>query len=161
MKKLIFVMAFAVITLMSVWAEKGDMGLGVQFDYATKHSLPGLGLQFLVEPVSHFRIAPEFIYYFKNDNVSAYNLNLNLHYLIQTGGAGFYIYPLAGFSYAHFTSDVGLNVDNTWNRFGANVGCGAEYRISNSKLSFYTEQRFQILKDCNQSVTCLGMKYSF
>ena len=31
----------------------------------------------------------------------------------------------------------------------------------NKNFAFYIEQRFQILKDMNQGVTCLGVKYKF
>ena len=68
----------------------------------------------------------------------------------------FAIYPLAGFSYARITPEIGDGV----NRFGANVGVGVEYSINN-RFAFYIEERFQILKDMNQSVTGLGVKYKF
>ena len=45
-------------------------------------------------------------------------------------------------------------------RCGANVGVGAEYRIQD-RLYFYSEERFQIIEDFNQSVTVLGLKYTF
>ena len=79
----------------------------------------------------------------------------DLNYLIRTSSR-FAIYPLAGFSYARVTPDGFDGV----NRFGANVGVGAEYTINN-RFAFYVEERFQILKDMNQSVTCLGFKYKF
>ena len=52
--------------------------------------------------------------------------------------------------------EIGHDVD----RCGANVGLGAQYRIK-EHLYFFTEERFQIMKNFNQSVTLLGMKYAF
>lgn len=151
-------LAIAVMAALPSFAEQGDMGFGVQMDYASRKSMIGLGAQFQLEPVRNFRIAPEFLYYFETSNLTAYNVNFNLHYLIRVH-SGMTVYPLAGFSYAHFNfKDV--VVDSKANRYGANIGVGFEYRLT-ERLSFYTEQRFQILKNWNQSVTCLGLKVNF
>ena len=52
--------------------------------------------------------------------------------------------------------DYGGNID----RCGANVGVGAQYRVQ-ERLYFYSEERFQIIENFNQSVTVLGLKYTF
>ena len=158
MKKFIFLAVLAIVTALGASAEKGDISLGAQFAYASKHSMAGLGLQLQVEPVNRFRIAPEFMYYFKNDGVSAINANVNLHYVIPTSSA-FAIYPLLGFTYASYKWDAGFG-DTSVGRCGANVGVGAEYRLQD-RLSFFSEERFQIIEDFNQSVTVLGLKYTF
>lgn len=158
MKKYIFMAILAVATVFGVHAESGDIAVGAQFAYASKHSMAGLGLQVQIEPITNWRFAPEFMYYFKNDNVSAINANINIHYVIPTSPT-FAIYPLAGFSFASYKAD-GIIDDETVNRCGANIGMGAQYQIK-ERLHFFTEERFQILKDFNQSVTCLGLKYTF
>lgn len=155
MKKFIFLAVLAIVTALGASAEKGDIAAGAQFAFASKNSMAGLGLQLQVEPVNRFRIAPEFMYYFKNDGLSAINANVNLHYVIPTSTT-FAIYPLLGFTYTNFKIEHGGNVD----RCGANVGLGAEYRLQD-RLSFYTEERFQIIENFNQSVTVLGFKYRF
>jgi outer membrane protein X len=158
MKKFIFLAVLAIVTALGASAEKGDIAAGVQFAYASKNSMAGLGLQLQVEPVNRFRIAPEFMYYFKNDGLSAFNANANLHYVIPTSTT-FAIYPLLGFTYANYKWDVGYG-DTSVGRCGANVGVGAEYRIQD-RLYFFSEERFQIIEDFNQSVTVLGLKYTF
>lgn len=155
MKKLLLIGLLALAGTIGASAAQGEKSIGAQFGYASKHSMVGLGLNFQYEFVNNVRIEPEFIYYFESDHINVFNVNLNLHYLIRTSSR-FALYPLAGFSYARVTPD---GFDGM-NRFGANVGVGAEYTISNH-CAFYTEQRFQILKDMNQSVTCLGFKYKF
>ena len=52
--------------------------------------------------------------------------------------------------------DHGGNID----RCGANVGVGAQYRVQD-RFYFYSEERFQIIENFNQSVTVLGLKYTF
>ncbi len=158
MKKFILFTIIAVSTVMGMRAEKGDVALGAQFAYASKNSMAGLGIQLQAEPFANVRVAPEFMYYFKNNGVSAYNFNVNLHYVIPTS-SNFAIYPLAGFTYANYKYDAGFT-DGHVDRCGANVGLGAQYRINNN-LHFYTEERFQIIEDYNQSVTVLGLKYTF
>jgi outer membrane protein X len=157
MKKILFAALIAITGFVTLHAEVGDMSAGFQFSYASKNSMIGLGVNYQIEVVRNLRVEPEFIYYFENKHLSDYNLNLNLHYLIPTY-SGLYIYPMAGFSYVNF-KDTAVFTTHT-NRYGANVGLGVEYRI-NDRLKFYTEQRFHIIKDWNESVTALGLKYTF
>ena len=156
-----FLLSISIATIaMCAMAEAGDMAAGLQFHYASKNSMVGLGAQFQIEPVRNVRVAPEFIYYFKDSGIDAYNVNINLHYLIRSYG-GSVFYPIAGFSYANFEHDPGYGTGKySWDRCGANIGIGYEYRI-NDRFTFYTEERFQILKDWNQSVTTLGLKFNF
>ena len=158
MKKYIFMAIIAIASCFNMSAEQGDVSAAAQFVYASKHSMAGLGLQVQYEPIAKFRLAPEFIYFFKDDGLSAYNVNMNLHYIIPTSNT-VAIYPLVGFSFGHYMADalVGTVSDD---HCGANVGLGAQYRIQD-KLYFFTEERFQIMKDFNQSVTVLGLKYTF
>ena len=155
MKKFLLLSLVALAGVFSMNAAQGEKAFGGQFSYASKHSMVGLGLNFQYEFVNNFRVEPEFIYYFESDHLSAFNVNLNFHYLIHTSNK-FAIYPLAGFSYARLNPEIG----DGFNRFGANVGVGGEYTINN-RFAFYVEERFQILKDMNQSVTGLGFKYKF
>ena len=155
MKKLVLVSIVALMGIFTMNAAQGEKAFGGQFSYASKHSMVGLGLNFHYEFINNFRVEPEFIYYFESDHINAFNVNLNFNYLIRTSNR-FAIYPLAGFSYARVNPEIGDGV----NRFGANVGVGAEYTINNH-FAFYVEERFQILKDMNQSVTALGVKYKF
>ena len=158
MKKYILLALVALATALGASAEAGDVSIGGQFAYASKNSMAGLGAQVQYEPITNWRIAPEFIYYFENDEMSAFNVNVNIHYIIPTS-ATFAIYPMAGFTYANFRFDNHVGHEN-YDRCGANIGMGAQYQIK-EHLHFFTEERFQILKDWNQSVTCLGLKYTF
>ena len=156
MKKYIFLAIIAIASTLNLHANQGDASAAAQFVYASKHSMAGLGAQFQYEFVQNFRVAPEFIYFFKDDGLSALNVNLNLHYIIPTSNS-FSIYPLVGFSYGHYMADPG---DYSEDHCGANVGMGAEY-IINERIKFFSEERFQIMKDFNQSVTVMGLKYVF
>lgn len=154
MKKYMFMAIIAIASVFNAYAVQGDVSLGAQFVYASKHSMAGLGAQLQYEPITNWRIAPEFIYFFENDHWSGLNANLNIHYVIPTSSS-FAIYPLVGFTYGNYKA-----FDVSDDRCGANVGLGAQYQIK-ERLHFFTEERFQIMKDFNQSVTVLGLKYTF
>ena len=158
MKKYIFMAIVAIASIFNAQAVQGDVSAAAQFVYASKHSMAGLGAQLQYEFVTNWRVAPEFIYFFKDDGLSALNANLNVHYVIPTSST-VAIYPLVGFSYGHYMADaIGGTISE--DHCGANVGMGAQYRIKD-RLHFFTEERFQIMKDFNQSVTVLGLKYTF
>lgn len=158
MKKYFLIVALTIVTALGARADAGDVSIAGQVGFASRHAMFGIGGQLQFEPVRNFRIAPEFIYYFENDHVNAYNVNVNLHYTIRTSSVVM-VYPLAGFSYSHFNNKNALWEEST-DRYGANIGCGVEYHIQ-SNLAFFSEQRFQVLKNNNQSVTLLGVKYTF
>ena len=158
MKKYVLMAIIAIAASLNLHAEQGDVSAAAQFVYASKHSMAGLGLQLQYEPITNWRIAPEFIYFFENDNRTALNVNLNVHYVIPTSSS-FALYPLVGFSYGHYKHTV-IRPSVSDDCCGANVGLGAQYQIK-ERLYFFTEQRFQIIKNHNQSVTALGLKYSF
>lgn len=143
-------------------AAVGDMAVGASFNYASKCNQAGLGLHYQLEVLPNVRVAPEFVYFFKNDRFSTSNVNINAQYVIRTY-AGFNIYPYVGFTYQHwdYSYPDGL-VDNKVksDHCGANVGCGAEYTIADH-FTFFTEWRYQIVNDYNQSVTTAGLRYNF
>ncbi len=158
MKKFLYLAILAIAATFNLHAEQNDISAAAEFVYASKHSMAGLGVQVQFEPITNWRFAPEFIYFFKNDGMSALNVNMNVHYIIPTS-TSFAIYPLVGFTYGHYMVD-GILDDASEDHCGANVGMGAQYRIK-ERLHFFTEERFQIMKDFNQSVTVLGLKYTF
>ena len=167
MKKYILMVLVALSTLLSAQATDdqaeaaGDITVAAQFAYATKHSMAGLGLQAQFYALDKLRIAPEFIVFFRNNNRTAYNADVNVHYIIPKGS--FNIYPLVGFAYNRYKierSDADGKWDEKHDRFGANIGVGTECPI-NEMLHFFAEERFQLMKDFNQSVTVLGVRIGF
>jgi len=107
MKKYFLIVALTIVTALGARADAGDVSIAGQVGFASRHAMFGIGGQLQFEPVRNFRIAPEFIYYFENDHVNAYNVNVNLHYTIRTSSVVM-VYPLAGFSYSHFNNKNAL-----------------------------------------------------
>ena len=163
MKKYILAALIALSTLFGARADAGDISIAPQLAFATKHTMFGMGLQAQFDLTEKFCLAPEFIFYFKNDNITSYNGNVNLHYLMPLNEK-FTFYPLAGVSYARYKAewkeDDGEKVREFHDRVGLNAGAGAEYMI-NDQMHLFAEERFQWIKDFTQSVTLVGVRFTF
>ena len=163
MKKYILVTFISLCTLFGAHAEAGDIAVAPQFAFATKHATAGFGLQAQFDATDNVRVAPEFIFYFKSDNITSYNGNINVHYLIPKSEKVTF-YPLAGLSYGRYKiewkDENGEDEKELHDRLGANFGAGAVYKIQ-EQLDLFAEERFQLMKDFTQSVTVLGVRFTF
>ena len=130
------------------------MALGLTYNRSTLSHQNGIGLKLQADLGSRVRIEPEMIYFAEHDSTTALHLNMNLHWRIGLFDR-FGIYPLAGVSYSHW----GYQGPNA-SRWGANLGCGAEYRFM-KRLSAYTELRLLIVAHETQPIYTVGLKYHF
>ena len=162
MKKYIFVAILALTSMFGARAESGDVTLAPQVVFGSKHAMFGMGFQAQFDALDNLRVAPEFIFYFKKDNITAYNGNINVHYLIPRNES-FTIYPLAGLSYCRYKVDLvdaeGESYDKKHDRIGLNIGAGAVYEFQD-QIHLFAEERFQWIKDFNQAVTVLGVRFT-
>ena len=162
MKKYIIMAIVALSAVFNAHAEAGDMSIAPQISFATKNSQLGVGAQVQFDIDDHFRLAPDFFFFIKNKGKTAYSADVNLHYLIPKGS--FAIYPLAGFAYHRYKfqkiDEEGEKYDEKHDRIGGNIGIGAQYEID-EMMQLFAEERFQLLKDVNQSVTVVGVRFVF
>ena len=165
MKKFMLFALMAITAVMGMRAEEGDLSVAPEFAFGTKCSQPGVGLQIQIEPAGNWRIAPELILYFKNKNRTAYDFNLNVHYLLHTN-EHFAFYPLAGISYVNLKYSLpGVDEEGNKNSYkddylGGNIGGGVQYKFKDY-LYFFGEERFQFMKHNCQAVTILGARIAF
>ena len=99
-----------------------------------------------------------------------WDANLNAHYLINVYQDKLYLYPIVGLNFSSLSfDDKGFlkeyGVDPNFehkdiNRFGLNLGAGAEYRVT-EKIGLSLEYRHTILKDIDQGVFSIGANYKF
>lgn len=152
MRKIMMILAIAIVSTLGASAKSSKMSLGVDYNYSSKGGGSGLGVQLEYEIFKNVRLAPELIYTFAHDGHTHYtNVNFNVQYVVPTM-AGFNLYPLAGLAY--------VNGDNDLNNCGVNLGCGFEYSFSKD-FSIYTEQTFQLVSDATRFIPAFGIKYSF
>ena len=161
MKKLLIIALMAFVG-MSVQAQsvKGDMAAGVNVAYGTKDGFSnfGLGAKFQYNFTDALRIEPSATYFLKKDNVSMWDVNVNLHYLFNVAEK-FQLYPLAGASLVGVKADYGLGSASD-SKFGFNVGAGAQYWLTETfGLNF--DFKYQIVSDMDRPVFSLGGVFKF
>lgn len=207
MKKTLFMFAALVMLATSASAQFSNSkssiassddsrgAIGVNVTYGTEVGSVGFGVKGQYRFIDQFRGEAAFEYFLKKDNVSAWDVNVNLHYLIPVAN-NLKVYPLAGVTYMrgirHFeTSAISSysSKPNPFNysslesyqaalenylrggesssttssdgHFGANLGAGIEYDLSDSwKIGF--ETKYQIIgKGFSQVAFTVGAAYKF
>lgn len=163
MKKLIVLAGALLLGIGSAFAQQGKQALGVNLSYGTEIESIGLGAKYQYNITDQIRLEPSLDYFFKNDGLSMFDINLNAHYLVPVS-SGVKIYPLAGFTYTNWHVDLGdiagLSVGASESRVGVNLGAGAEFDVS-SNLALSFELKYQLISDVDQAVLGIGLAYKF
>lgn len=165
----------AVIALLSIgaYAQKGQTYLGGQLAYPTDIESLGIGVKGGYGITDAIRAQATFDYFLKKNNVSWWDLNLDVHYLFPLGN-NIKLYPLAGLTYLRGSVDgvthtvdtpagsvtVGSNDSYSDGNLGLNLGGGFQYDLTD-KLVLNAEVKFQIIKNTNQGVISAGLAYKF
>ena len=144
----------------------------------------GFGAKAQYRFIDQFRGEASFNYFLKKDYVSSWDVNLNFHYLIPVANS-IKVYPLAGVTYKRVITDTegamedalgdwydlyrvygsgsssfssSSNSSNSTGKFGANLGAGVDFDLSDSwKLKF--ETKYQLISDYGQVVFTVGAAY--
>ena len=157
MKPLRFVLLAAVTAFVVNAVEAAPplpMAFAATYNWSVKDHQHGFGLKLPTDLGHRLRLEPEFVYFAAHDDVTALHLNVNLHWRVPLFNA-FGVYPLLGLSYSHWGYE-GPNAS----RWGANVGCGAEYRFAR-RLSALTEVRLLLVSRESQPIYTFGLNYHF
>ena len=165
----------AVIALLSIgaYAQEGQAYLGGQLAYPTDIKSLGIGVKGGYGITDAIRTQATFDYFLKKDNVSCWDLNLDVHYLFPLGD-NIKVYPLAGLTYLRCSVDgftqtvstpagsitVGSNESHSDGNLGVNLGGGFQYDLS-EKFALNAEVKVQIIKNSNQGVISAGFLYKF
>ena len=163
------------VTAASAQVTQGEVAAGLNLNYGSEIENIGLGAKFQYTIIDHLRAEVGFNYFFKKNYESMWDANLNAHYLINVYQDKLYIYPIVGLNFSSMSFDekgfikklkeIGGVVDPDFelkdiNRFGLNLGAGAEYRVT-EKIGLSLEYRHTILKDIDQGVFSIGANYKF
>lgn len=149
------VLALAVCAAIELWAGPPvPLALGLTYNRATKHHQHGWGIKLQADLGHRLRLEPELMYFAEHHEVTTLDLNVNLHWRVPIFDH-FDIYPLSGVNYSHW----GYNGPNA-SRWGMNLGCGAEFRITRS-LTAFTEARMQLVSHESQPIFTFGLKHHF
>ncbi|EGJ70668.1 hypothetical protein Bcop_0450 [Bacteroides coprosuis DSM 18011] len=161
MKKLMVLVCVLMLGIGTSFAQKGAKSLGVNVGYGTEIENVGIGAKFQYNILDDIRLEPSLNFYMKKDGLSMWDLNLNAHYLFHLTSK-FNVYPLAGITYTSWKQDLKIEGvgSETSNKFGANVGLGAEYFLSNNFV-VNLDIKYQAIKDFDQAVFTFGAAYKF
>ena len=156
MRKLLFVILLLAFMGQQATAASTPVPIafGVGYFRAVKNSQHGWAAKVQADLGQHLRLEPEMMYFAEHKDVTTLDINLNLHWRLKLFDS-FGIYPLVGINYSHWGYE-GPNAS----RWGANLGCGAEYRFSR-RISVFTEARLQFVSHETQPLIGAGLKYHF
>lgn len=136
-------------------AERGEKTLGLMGGFATYNNGGFTDVYFQYTFADHFRIAPDLGYVFRNDNKSAFVLDIDMHFPFRVA-RGFAVYPLAGFTFNNWSYRYG----DSASRAGANFGAGLEiYLTSYLKLSL--QGKYSLMNDTSGGFFGMGIGYVF
>lgn len=175
MKKLIFALCFALVSLCGMARNEGDMAVGAHIgvhpvlnDNVNVTNF-GFGLKFQYNVNEPVRLEAAFDYLFRDNGVDAITLAVNAHYIADLGN-NFSIYPVVGLGYGNVGGlayeiknfgQPGMTVESkSLNRFLFNIGVGAEYEL-NSSISLGMEFKYRYMKDFSALPLTLGVTYHF
>lgn len=150
--------ACAMLFSAAMFAQQGEKSLGVNFKFGLDNpKSTGIGLKGQYGFTDQIRGEASFNYFLKKDGVTMFDINANLHYVFTFGEFG--VYPLAGVTLQHMSVDL-PGVDSE-SKFGANVGAGAEYSIT-EKIKLNLEFTYKIASDnWDRSLIGVGASYKF
>lgn len=163
MRKLISIICVALLALIPLTASagKGETSVGLLAGYNTKTSsgLAGIYLQYQCNP--WLRLSPDAQTIFRNNDLSAFHINGNAHFLIPLQ-SNMNFYPIAGLSYQSwkYNDKSGNEDNNNINRFGLNVGCGYDIKVTPT-LKFMVEGKYSLVKDASSFGISVGIGYIF
>ncbi len=153
MKRILLVLCVALLSIGASAQDKGDMAVGANFSYGSDIGNPAIGAKAQYYILDRFRAEAAANYWFKKDDVTYFDINVNVHYLFNLNTTS-YIYPLIGVSYLGYSSSVLSNGGN----FGGNIGVGVQYNLS-SRIGIGAEVKYQFIKDYGQAVLSVGATY--
>lgn len=165
MKK-ILMMAVAMMMAVTVNAQsaKGAMAVGGNLNIGIDHGYTnfGIGAKYSYNFIDHLRGEASFDYFFKKDNISQWDINVNLHYVFDLADGKMGLYPLAGFTYIHQHASIsymGYSATANTGNAGFNLGAGWEYRFS-EHFKAGAEAKLQ-WADGSRGVISIGAAYMF
>ena len=162
MKKLLLLVCAAVMSL-SASAQAGDKALGAQLLFGSKTNNIGLGVKGQYYFTDQIRGEASFDYFLKNQGVSMWDINANVHYLFDVADK-FKVYPVAGLGYTNWSYKYEYAgapvVEGSDGRLAVNLGGGAEYELTKN-LNVNAEAKYQIISNYNQLLLGVGVAYKF
>ena len=154
------------LSLGAMAQSKGDFYIGTNISYGFDMEMVGIGPKAQYFFTDAIRGEAGFNYFLEKDNVTAWDVQANVHYLFNLADK-FKIYPLAGIGYMKAKVDIptieyeGVKVSGSASDGDIffNLGGGVQYDLS-STVALNAELKYQF-KDDGQLCLCVGFAYKF
>jgi outer membrane protein X len=164
MKKFYLVLLIGLMSVSSVFAQKGETTVGLNLGYGSEIKSIGIGAKVGYGITDQIRIAPSFNYFLEKDYLSQWEVNADLHYLFPLSDK-VTVYPLAGVAYINWKVNFGdiFGDDDssaTTSKIGINLGGGIGYSLT-EKISIGAELKYSVVSDFDQAVFAVNIAYKF
>lgn len=149
--------AVAMISLSvpSIYAQSGTKALGGSVGYASYHKGGYANMYFQYSFAQHLRIAPDMGFAFRNDGVSGFLMDGDLHFPFNIA-KGVDVYPLVGLTLNRW--EYGDNYSVT--RGGVNFGTGFDFYLTpNFKMTL--QGKYSAMDDTGGAFLGMGFGYVF
>ncbi|MDD2961371.1 MAG: outer membrane beta-barrel protein [Muribaculaceae bacterium] len=156
-KYLLFLCICALSFLPSL-AQKGEKNIGIIGGYNTKTESAIVGASFQYRFSRYFRISPDIHFMFRNNNLSGFAFNGNVHFPIKMD-TRINFYPLIGVTYQSWRNNSG-DEEVTAKKFGANIGGGFEY-MATPTLKLSVEGKYSWISSYPNANFYIGIGYLF
>ena len=114
-------------------ASEGTFRVGAHLGFGTDISSLGIGARGDYAVTDKILIAPDFMYYFGDSNISWFDINFNGNYLFEVSNPDITPYVLAGLNIAIISVDYDVPVfgefSNSFTEVGFNLGGGADFLV--------------------------------
>lgn len=146
------------VTSLRLYAQKGAQSVGFNLGYGFDSENATLGLDYRYNLTNEVRLAPSLTHFVKNDGISAWAIDMNVHYVVPLGDT-FAFYPLGGLDLSFWRFNQHHYSDN-WTRFGLNIGLGADVYAS-PEITVGVDVKYNIIKRNDQALASIRVAYNF
>lgn len=157
MKKILAIVCVMLVGTMAAHAQfdKGRFAVGASVLYGSEIESAGINARAQYSILNNARVELSGDYFFKHNETTMYDLNLNVHCPVNLSQQRLFIYPIIGLAFTH--ADYPTPAEDL-NKVGINLGSGIEYNLNN-RISIELEYRHSIMKSIDQGVIGLGVNY--
>jgi len=134
---------------------RGEKTLGVSGGYATYNHNAYADIFFQYTFVPHVRLSTDVGYVFRNDEKSAFEISLDMHFPFRIV-SGLQVYPLVGVTFNNWNYQNEENASS----FGADFGAGFDFYMTDY-LKLTLQGKYSLMNKASGSFFGLGIGYVF
>ena len=140
---------------------QGDKAVGGNLVIGTGNSYTnvGIGAKFFYNVTDPIRLAGEFDYFLKKDNVSWWDFSVYGHYLFSVAD-GVNVFPAVGLGMMGWKADLGPFGNYSDSKFVFSLGGGADYALTD-QLILTGELRLKLYDGNNRVNFAVGIAHKF